>query len=227
MSKSPTYDQLAASVSRLEEEATELKQENMELAESVEKFRMQVEHANDAIIILQDENTVYRNPAYEKIIGYSVSETSGRSFLDLVAEEDRPRVREYYYKRLKGEEVPDQYEVYLVSRSGEKVAMEVRPCIVEFQDKPTTMVIMRDITRRKKAEEEREQSIADLRQALTEVKTLRGFLPICAHCSKIRDDEGEWHIMEKYIQARSHARFSHSVCPECIRTHYPDIADKM
>lgn len=62
-----------------------------------------------------------------------------------------------------------------------------------------------------------------LKNALAEVKTLRGLLPICANCKKIRDDDGRWVPVEGYIQDRSEALFSHGLCPDCIRTLYPDF----
>ncbi len=62
---------------------------------------------------------------------------------------------------------------------------------------------------------ERERLITDLQKALSEIKTLRGILPICASCKKIRDDEGSWKQMESYIRDHSEAQFSHGLCPEC------------
>ena len=67
----------------------------------------------------------------------------------------------------------------------------------------------------------------ELENALAEIKTLRGFIPICSNCKKIRDDEGYWQQIELYIQARSDAEFSHGICPDCMRALYPDIADKV
>ena len=80
-----------------------------------------------------------------------------------------------------------------------------------------------EIERRKALEQEKEKLIRELRQALSEIKTLQGFLPICANCKKIRDDEGYWQQIEQYIQSRSDARFSHSICPECAKKLYPDL----
>ncbi|MFI5362303.1 MAG: hypothetical protein ACHQ49_10070 [Elusimicrobiota bacterium] len=62
----------------------------------------------------------------------------------------------------------------------------------------------------------------DLEKALAEVRTLRGIIPICAHCKKIRDRIGEWHSVEEYVRIRTHAQFSHGVCPECETLHYAD-----
>ena len=64
---------------------------------------------------------------------------------------------------------------------------------------------------------EREQLIAELQKALSEVKTLRGILPICSYCNKIRDDEGAWSQMEAYISRHTDALFSHGYCPECAK----------
>jgi len=60
-------------------------------------------------------------------------------------------------------------------------------------------------------------------KALAEIKTLRGILPICSSCKKIRDDEGYWTQIESYIQARSLAEFSHSLCMDCAKKLYPDF----
>jgi uncharacterized PurR-regulated membrane protein YhhQ (DUF165 family) len=80
-----------------------------------------------------------------------------------------------------------------------------------------------EIERRKATEKERDALIEELQKALSEVKTLRGFLPICANCKKIRDDEGYWNQIEGYIQKHSDAVFSHSICPDCAKELYPDL----
>jgi hypothetical protein len=64
-----------------------------------------------------------------------------------------------------------------------------------------------------------------LESALAEVKTLRGILPICAHCKRIRDDVGSWQQMEVYVREHTDAEFSHGICPECVQTHYPKYAE--
>lgn len=70
--------------------------------------------------------------------------------------------------------------------------------------------------------EKKEELIAELRHALEEVKTLSGFIPICAVCKKIRDDSGYWNQIEEYISTHSDARFSHGICPECMQNMYPE-----
>ena len=74
-----------------------------------------------------------------------------------------------------------------------------------------------------KTERERDQVIAELQAALSKVKQLSGMLPICSHCKKIRDDKGYWKQIESYIQTHSETEFSHSICPVCAKTYYPDF----
>jgi DNA-binding response OmpR family regulator len=63
----------------------------------------------------------------------------------------------------------------------------------------------------------------ELRRVQQEVKTLRGILPTCAKCRKIRDEHGDWHPMEVYIAKRTDAMFSHGFCPECIPLLFPEL----
>ncbi|MDO8834530.1 MAG: response regulator transcription factor [Vicinamibacterales bacterium] len=65
--------------------------------------------------------------------------------------------------------------------------------------------------------------IDELRYALEHIKTLRGIVPICANCKKIRDDTGYWNQVETFVRAHTEAVFSHSICPECLEVLYPDF----
>jgi ABC-type multidrug transport system fused ATPase/permease subunit len=79
------------------------------------------------------------------------------------------------------------------------------------------------ISKRKQAEKEREKLIAELQDAVTKIKTLRGLLPICSSCKKIRDDKGYWKQIESYIRDHSEAEFTHSMCPICAKKFYPEL----
>lgn len=76
---------------------------------------------------------------------------------------------------------------------------------------------------RKRIEDKREKAVREREKALEEVKILRGFLPICASCKKIRDHQGYWTQMEAYIRDHSEAEFSHGICPECVTKLYPEF----
>lgn len=72
---------------------------------------------------------------------------------------------------------------------------------------------------------ERKRIIVELQEAFSQIKTLKGLLPICAHCKKIRDDEGYWQSVEKYLHDRSEVEFSHGICPDCLQEHFPEFSD--
>lgn len=65
--------------------------------------------------------------------------------------------------------------------------------------------------------------VLELQDALANVKTLKGFIPICASCKKIRNDEGYWKQLEQYVSEHSEALFSHGLCPDCIKNYYPTV----
>ena len=66
--------------------------------------------------------------------------------------------------------------------------------------------------------------VKELEEAVGQIKTLEGLIPICMHCHKIKDDQKEWHKLEAYIHDHSEATFSHGLCPECKKKHYPEAA---
>jgi hypothetical protein len=65
-------------------------------------------------------------------------------------------------------------------------------------------------------------TIQALKEALLNIKTLKGLIPICNHCKKIRDDEGYWNQLEEYVHEHSEAEFTHGFCPECVKTYLPE-----
>ena len=81
----------------------------------------------------------------------------------------------------------------------------------------------KNISKRKQAEKEREKLITELKDAVNKIKTLRGLLPICSNCKKIRDDKGYWKQIESYISDHSEAEFTHGICPKCAKKFYPEL----
>ena len=66
----------------------------------------------------------------------------------------------------------------------------------------------------------------EIESKISEIKTLRGIIPICASCKNIRNDDGYWERVEKYVKRHSEADFSHSICPDCARKLYPELYDR-
>lgn len=87
------------------------------------------------------------------------------------------------------------------------------------------MLILHDVTARARLEREQRRLIDELQCTLREVRTLRGLLPICAGCKQIRDEGGEWQPVEEFVRQRTHAEFSHGLCPACVAKWYPEFAD--
>ena len=83
---------------------------------------------------------------------------------------------------------------------------------------------LQDITVLKQMEEEKERLNHELMEALNQIKTLSGLIPICAACKKIRDDKGYWNQIENYLEEHSDAVFSHGLCPECFKEYFPEAA---
>ncbi len=116
---------------------------------------------------------------------------------------------------------------FYISWQNRKYGMEIenRPVLAilkEFSEVRLELSLaQQEIERRKQLEHEKEQLIGSLQKALQEVKTLRGILPTCAYCKDIRDEDGQWHQLESYIQGHSEARFSHGICDPCARKHFP------
>jgi PAS domain S-box-containing protein len=105
---------------------------------------------------------------------------------------------------------------------------DARRLVYDENDLPTGMVgVWIDITDRKRAEAERERLASELQAAQSKIRILSGLLPICASCKKIRDEHDVWHQIESYIRSHSEARFTHGVCPDCVRELYPEHADEI
>ncbi len=196
-----------------------------ELKESEEHFRRLFEDAPLAYQSLNADGRLLQvNTTWLKVLGYRRPEVIGRPFADFVAPPDVSRFYESFEKfKAAGEMQGVQLD--LKRKDGALLTVEFhgRVHMNERGFVEQTHCVFHDITTRKRAEEERKRLIDDLATALTEVKKLSGLLPICANCKKIRDDEGYWQQVEKYIQDRSEARFSHSICPECARKLYPEL----
>lgn len=74
-----------------------------------------------------------------------------------------------------------------------------------------------------KANRELQKANQELREADDEISQLRGILPICASCKKIRNDQGYWQKVEEYLRERAHIKFTHGLCPDCFDTLYPEL----
>ena len=121
---------------------------------------------------------------------------------------------------------------FVLGYAAHRKAMEVEESQTKLSELNNKLIVVNhnlenEIIERKDAEEEKSRLIIDLQTALAQVKTLSGLIPICSSCKKIRDDKGYWQQVEVYVRNHSEAEFSHSICPDCLRSLYPEMADKI
>jgi hypothetical protein len=115
--------------------------------------------------------------------------------------------------------IPAYITVHLIALSMEKLRE-----IVQNRLKTSNSELERVVGELEERDKEKEVLIHDLQETMREVRILQGILPICVNCKKIHNDAGYWEQVEKYIQDRSEAQFSHGICPECAQQLYPEFA---
>lgn len=178
------------------------------------------------LVIGLDQKVRLINKKGCEVLGYDEKEIVGKNWVDhFLPEHAREDVKAVFSKIISGEIEPFEYfENDVLTKMGEKRTIAWHNAVIKDGTGKiiATLSSGEDITERKRAEEEREKIIRELKEALTKVKTLSGMLPICASCKKIRDDKGYWTQIEAYIRDHSEAEFSHGICPECMKRLYPD-----
>lgn len=164
------------------------------------------------------------NPAWERTLGFTVEELKSKPFIEFVHPDDRERtLNQNRGVRGGGQALGFENRYLCKDGSYRWLLWNARP---DFEHE-LIYSVARDMTERKQAEAERERLIAELGTALAEVKVLQEFLPICSYCKKIRDDEDYWLSVETYISRHTNTRFSHGICPDCMRKHLgPDLTLK-
>jgi PAS domain S-box-containing protein len=194
------------------------------LAKSEARLRQITDNMVDLVAQTDLEGRfVYVSPSHQRVLGYAPKDLIGIPVLDLVHPDDMEKVLVATFQA-----IGDQGEKFVEFRyrhiNGHYIWLATQGKILLDDAGEITGAVFgsRDVTKQKEIEAEREQLIEELQKALAEVKTLSGFLPICSHCKKIRDDEGYWQLLETYISERSQAQFSHSLCPECLKELYPE-----
>lgn len=167
---------LAKANKKLEQEIDERKRTEEVLRESEEKFRSVVERAYDGITILQNDKFQYANPRLAEIVGYSVEEILSSPFARIFDPGELSKLLDRFQQHIAGEDVPSVYETILTHKDGSMVYVELNAGIIPYQGKPADFVFARNITERKRAEEEKKKLEAQLQQAskMEAIATLAG-----------------------------------------------------
>ena len=152
------------------------------------------------------------NPAWEKTLGYTLEELQSRPMFEFVHPDDLQRtLNQNLAVRTGGQALSFENRYRCKDGSFKWLLWNATP---DFE-RDVIYGVARDITERKRLEEERERLLHDLQSALAEVKVLQKILPICMYCRKVRDDVDFWDDVETYIAKHTETRFSHGVCPSC------------
>ena len=169
----------------------------------------------------------YLDPNVKAILGYSDHEIPNdlEIWAGYVHPEDQQAVMEAAQEHLDGKSDEYLFEHRMMHKDGSVRWILVRgQAIYNEHGRPIRMNGTDvDITDRKRIEEKKENNALNIIVEFI-IKTLKGILPICSSCKKIRDDRGSWEIVERYIQKYTDARFTHGLCPDCMETHYKDDA---
>ena len=165
----------------------------------------------------------------ERIYGYKAEEVLGQTIYSVTVPSDLREHMEGILNGIGRGVRVNRFETKRVKKDGNliDVSLSVSPIKDSHGRLTGASSIARDITESVLAEAEKRRLIKELQDALAEVKTLRGILPICMHCKKIRDEEGAWKQLELYIRDHTHAEFSHGICGPCTEQMYPEIYEKM
>jgi len=224
-------DNLARLFPALERElaAVQLRRQNRRATGAMQYLAAIVESSEDAIYGKSlDSLIVSWNPAAELLFGYRAEEIVGRSIVVLFPLSHRDELLDILACIRRGETVGIR-ETERLHKNGQviPVSVTVSPIKDAYGEVIGASAITRDISRQKQTEHnlqvalaDRDRLVAELQTALKQVKTLRGLLPICGFCHKIRDANGNWERFESYIASRTEADFTHGCCPECGEVHY-------
>lgn len=165
------------------------------------------------------------NRGFKRITGFSPDEVLGRTTVELNLWAG-PKDREEVVAKLAEGRSVSGLEYTFRKKSGETFTCLFSAEILRVNGEMCVLSSVNDISERKRIEEERERLVSEREKALQTVKILTGLMPICSVCKKVRDDKGYWNQIESYIQTHSQAEFSHGICPDCRKSHYPEFEDE-
>lgn len=180
------------------------------------------------------------NPAAERLLGYSAKEIIGRETPLLWRDPQEIAERAASLSKRLGRPVKATFDAVaakvqfeeindgewtFIRKDGKKfIASLVVTALADHTGNFTGFIgIFRDISARKALEADREKLIYELKEALAQVKTLSGLIPICGWCKNVRNDSGYWQTVEQYVKSHAEVTFTHGMCPDCQKKFKADI----
>jgi PAS domain S-box-containing protein len=206
---------------------TKRKQAEKALQESERNYQDLYDNAPDMFVSVDaHKGTVLQcNRTFVEVLGFKKEEVIGRPVFDIYTSDSAEHAKSSIFPLFLETGLVDGEELQVLKKDGSTIDVSLN--VSAIRDANGNIVqsrsILRDISKQKQMKEEREKLIEHLQEALKEIKTLRGILPVCSFCKRVRDDQGFWEQVDVYLQRHSLADISHSICPKCAKEHYPDI----
>lgn len=198
--------------------------------------RLLTENLVEAVWVIDAKSLTYDyiTPSIHEISGYTAEELIDSAFIDRLTPDSLSRCTELLAEAMKeheqGKQVARTVELELMHKEGNTYWVEIRAKFLQKDDNPLKIVgITRDITLKKRIEQQLEQQNKKLLEALEEkerllkqIQVLQALLPVCSGCKRIRDDDGKWWPLEAYIREHTDSDFTHTICPDCKDVLYPE-----
>ncbi len=211
-----------------------------DIIEELERKHQVIERNMVAAIWVLDVETLkfeYVTSSIEQITGHSVEEYLKLTIRERLTSDSLEKVKtalvEEMEKYEQGIQSTRRMEVELLHKSGGIYCAEISAMFFRETGKPLKIVgLTRDITdqEQEKINQQQNELIYKLSEALAEkdkllkeVKVLRGLLPICSGCKRIRDEQGRWWPLDAYVRARTEAELTHTICGDCKDVFYEDL----
>ena len=172
-------------------------------------------------IIDKDATISLVNNEFENLSAYSKAELENqKNWLNFVHQEEYDKIRTYHFSsRVSSDRAPHQYEFKFVTRNNEH--RDVLATVDMIPGTQQSIASFSDITELKQTLKRQKELQTELSTALA--KALSGFIPICANCKKIRDEQDQWIQLESFLSMKTAAAFSHGICPDCAKQLYGQI----
>jgi PAS domain S-box-containing protein len=201
------------------------------------KYKIIEKSIVDVIFVVDIEKIcfTYISPSVEAISGYTVEEVQEMPIKSHLTPKSYQKALEYlatgHRKFRLGKTVKRRMELELLHKDGSSYWVEVTAKFFKGDDGNAQLFgVMRNISKQHAIERERDELLRKLEESISQQKVLeaenemlRGLLPICSGCKKIRDENGKWWHVEEYVSMHSEADFSHTICPPCRKRIYPQV----
>ncbi len=193
-----------------------LKTRSESLLQKERNFISAILETTGALVVLLDPQFRFMriNNSFERLTGYSIFDVLGNYIWDAILPAGEVQKFKDVLIKIARNQPPLEHRCLITGSDGREYTVIWNITVMSGEENQPEYLICTGI------------DVTELQAALSKIKTLSGFLPICSYCKKIRNDRGYWDVLEDYIRKNSDAEFSHSLCPECSKIHYPEIFGK-